>query len=598
MATKKAPSPPEKTDTKPNIGAVLKRLGQRSGRIIARSSLPEIFLVATLSLSRYLQNSDFSYPSEIILNIVLMGIIATVVFYVYKLILRNTLAAHVAGLLLMYGLYGFTYSFPRLHHWGDYLIPNGVTPFTHDMLHSLFLGILFGLVGWAVGKVSQRKQLRSLPLLKFLVFVVCFIFAVQLGKVGMRLWEIRKDLAYRQPVSSLQMPATTAAATAKGKPNVYYLLFDRYANAETLQTIYKYDNSAFLSSLAQQGFVVRDNAYANYPFTTQSVSSTLSAGYHAEVGKEFRNSAKGFQTAFPYRQMLDNSPVTQAFKQNGYQYNQVSSWWDFTRLNPSADTNPSKSYRLRIFGKNFWLSDLQRDIVNKSILSPLLLKGVTVGHTTLVQYQLDRNPTQNFYAEMHALKSIARASSTQTKPQFTFAHILSPHDPYIFDAQGNKPNYDNNRTDDGVDESVKYINQLTFLNTQIEKLIADIRTNDPTAAIVLQADEGPYPKQFRGTLTADHYYDPKDLSADQARQKFGILAAYYLPGVDQQTASQSMNASVNTFRFILNNYLGYKLPQLPDCQFTVGDKYNLYTFNLISGKLKNTAEPTACIPYR
>jgi hypothetical protein len=597
MVAKKAASPTKKAETKSNFTAVLKRFSQRSGRVIVRSSLPETFLVATLSLSRYLQNSDFSYPSEIILNIVLLGLIATVVFYIYKLILRNTLASHVAGLLLVYGLYGFTYSFPRLHHWGDYLIPNNVTPFTHDMLQSLFLGILFGLLGWIVGKIAACKQLQSLPLLKFLVFVVCFIFAVQLGKVGLRVWEIRKDLAYKQPASSLQMPSAIAAANTT-KPNVYYLLFDRYANAETLQSIYNYDNSAFLSTLSQQGFVVRGNAFANYPFTTQSVSSTLAAGYHTEVGKEFRTSAKDFQTAFPYRQILDNSPVTQAFKQNGYQYNQVSSWWDFTRLNPSADTNPSKSFRLRIFGKNFWLSDLQRDIVNKSILSPLLLKGVTIGHDTLVQYQLDRNPTQNFYAEMHAIKDIAKASGTQTKPQFTFAHILSPHDPYIFDAEGNKPTYDSNRTDNGVDETIKYTNQVTFLNTQIEKLVTAIRTNDPSAAIVIQADEGPYPKQFRGTLTADHYYDPKDLPTDQARQKFGILAAYYLPGVDQQTASQNMNSSVNAFRFILNNYLGYTLLQLPDCQFTVGDKYNLYTFNLISGKLKNIAQPSTCAPYK
>lgn len=601
MPAKKALSSTQETEQKSDNTTAVERFSRRVGRIIARSSLPEVLLIATLCLSRYLQNSDFSYPSEVILNIVLLGIVATVVFYLYKLILRNTLATHVASLLLTYGLYGFTYSFPRLQRWGDHLVPDGATPFTQAILQSLFLGIVFGLIGWAVGKVARRKQLRSLPLLKLLVFVVCFIFAVQLGKVGMRIWEIRKDLAYTQPTSSLQVPAADSprsVASDSSKPNVYYLLFDRYANAETLESVYNYDNSAFLDKLSQQGFVIRDDAYANYPFTTHSVSSTLSAGYLTEVGKEFRTSAKGFQTAFPYRKMLDNSPVTQAFKQHGYQYNQVSSWWDFTRLNPSADTNPSKSFRLRIFGKNFWLSDLQRDIVNKSILSPLLLKGVTVGDTTLMQYQLDRNPTQNFYAEMHAIKNIARASATQTKPQFTFAHILSPHDPYIFDAQGKEPTYDNNRTDNGIDENIKYTNQLTFLNTQIEKLVADIRTSDPNAVIVMQSDEGPYPKQFRGTLTAKHYYNPKDLPTDQARQKFGILAAYYLPGVEQQAVSQNIDASVNSFRFILNNYLGYKLPQLPDCQFAVGDKYNLYTFDLISGKLKDAAEPAACIPYR
>lgn len=568
--------------------------GQKAGRFIAHTSMPEIFLMATLSLSRYMQNSDFSYPSEVVLNIVLLGILATGVYYVYRLILRSVLAAHVASLLLMYGLYGFSYTFPRLHHLGDYLIPGGAGSFSHDMLQSLFLAIVFGVGGLLVAKLFTIKQLKAVPALKFLVFVLCFIFAVQLGKVGLRMWEIRKDLTYAQPASSLQKPAAQLA----NKPNVYYLLFDRYASEETLKNTYKFDNAPLMDGLRSQGFIVRENAFANYPFTMQSVSSTLSLDYHTKLGAEFRNDAKGFQTAFPYRKILDNSPVTQAFRANGYQYNQVSSWWDFTRNNPSADTNPSKSFRLRVLGKNFWLTDLQRDIVNKSILSPLLLKGVTIHNTVLIRYELDRNPAQNFRSQMAILNKIARSSSQQSKPQFTFAHILSPHDPYVFDAEGNDPPYDHNRTDNGADEYVKYTNQLTYVNTELQKLIAAIRTSDPHAVIVMQADEGPYPKEFRSTLTPGHYYDPKDLSVLPQRQKFGALAAYYLPGVDQQTGAQAVNAHVNAFRFVLNTYLGYRLPYLPDCQFSVGDKYNLYTYSLVSGTLKGTAEPQECVQYK
>lgn len=565
----------------------------RARRFVVNSSLPEIMLLATLCLSRYMQNSDFSYPSEVVLNIVLLGIIATGVFYLYRLILRSPVGAHVAALLLSYGLYGFVYSFGRLHHWGDYLIPDGATGFEHDVLMALFLALIFGVAGFAVQRLFAIKQLKTVPLLKFGIFVIAFIFAVQLGKVGLRMWDIRKDLAYKQPVSSLAKPTA-----ATDKPNVYYLLLDRYASAETLKNVYKYDNSAFLNQLQQEGFVLRENAYANYPFTMMSASSTLSAGYHTELGKQFRTSAAGFQTAFPYRQALDRSPVAQAFQANGYSYNQVSSWWDFTRINPSADSNPAKSYRLRIFGKDFWLTDLQRDIVNKSILSPLLLKGMTIKQTPIVKYDLDRNPSQNFYAQMQALQTIAAGSKTQQKPQFTFAHIMSPHDPYVFDTSGNSPGYDGNRTDNGADEYVKYVNQLQYVNTQFTKLIHSIRTDDPRAVIVIQADEGPYPKQFRGTLTKQHYYDPVNLPTDAMQQKFGVLAAYYMPGTDAQTVTANMNSNVNSFRFVLNRYLGYRLPMLPDCQFSVGNKYDLYTYKLVSGRLKGGDTPASCTQYQ
>lgn len=578
----------------PRYKLVAKILYRTIARLLLRSSLPEVLLIATLCLSRYLQNSDFSYPSEVLLNIVLFIPLVTLAFYIFLALLRGPVAAHIATLLFAYSIYGYTYTFPRFHQWGDKLIPRGVTPFTHALLQAMLLAVIFGCIGCVINRLLHLKQLRNIPLLKIVIFAICFIFVVELGKVGARIWTIRADLTYKQPTVSL----VTAQKTSGEKPNIYYLLFDRYANNTTLKDIYHYDNSSFTNYLTDLGFVTREDAYANYPFTTQSVSSTLSMDYHATLAKQFQDDAKPFQTAFPYRTILDNPPVAQVLKANGYSYNQVSSWWDFTRNIPSADTEPSESFRLRMFGKNFWLTDLQRDIVNKSLLSPLLLKGATVHHTTLVQYQLDRNPAQNFNTQINALKKIAQNSSHQKQPQFTFAHVLSPHDPYVFGADGNPPKYDNNRTDDGVDETVKYTNQLSYVNTRFEDLLSTIRAQDPGAVIIVQADEGPYPKQFRGKLAPNHYYNPINLPLPQMRQKFGILASYYLPDTSTQAVADNITSSVNSFRFVLDRYLGYALPMLPDCQFTAGDKYNLYTYELVTGRLKNTTDPPTCLQYK
>lgn len=590
-----APAVESETSKRRNYPAWLRRTYRWVGRALVVTSLPEIMLITTLCYSRYLQNSDFSYPSEVILDIVLLSVISTVIFYVLRLGLRNWRAAHLASLPLAYALYAYNYSFPGLHHLGNLLIPKGATTFTHVMLQLLLLVIVFGAVGFIVDWLFRRvRHLRAVPLLKFVLFVVVFIFAAEAYKVGARMWTIRKDLTYKQPAFSFKTNGQQPAS----KPDVYYLLFDRYANATTLKQDYNFDNSPLLSDLAAQGFVTRDDAYANYPFTMQSISSTLAADYHTQVGKEFDHDADDFQTAFPYRAILDNSPVAQAFKKAGYNYNQVSSWWDFTRNVPGADDEPTKSFKLHAFGKDFWLTDLQRDIVNKSILSPLLLKGVSVGHTAIVKYTLDRNPLENFDAQMNALKTIAGNSATEKQPQFTFAHILSPHDPYIFDADCNTPTYDSNRTDNGVDETVKYTNQVTCDNKYIESVISTIRTKDPGAAIVLQADEGPYPKQFRGTLTPGHYYDPINLPLQQMRQKFGVLASYYMPGVDSQTVQNGITSSVNAFRFVLSHYLNYDLPDLPDCQFATGDKYNLYNYQQVTGALNGTQNPPACSQYQ
>jgi hypothetical protein len=573
------------------------RLFRAAGRFALYSSVPEILLVSVLILSKWLTNSDFSYPQEVFAPVILLGILGTFFYYVFRWILRRPLPAHAAALPLMYGLYSYSYSYPRMHAIAHKLVPKSWdTPFTTSLIYVLFLAIVLGLAAFALDWIIRHvKPLQNVPLLKITVFVVLFLFAGQLYKTGARLWDIRYELAYKQPASFT--PAKPTNATITAKPNVYYLLFDRYANADTLAKAYNYNNDDLLNFLGDQGFVTRDEAYANYPFTMQSTSSTLGMTYFQNLNQRFSYDAGKFQTAFPYRATLDNPPVVQALKQNGYTYNQVSSWWDFTRNNIQADNQPTKAFRLRIFGMTLWMTDLQRDIVNKSILSPFLKKGVTVNKHAIVKYDLDTAPRDNFEQQMAALKNIAANSRTQKTPQFTFAHVLVPHDPYIFGPDGSDPAYDGDRDDGGADETVKYTNQLTYLNMRMKDLIANIRAHDPNAAIVIQADEGPYPKQFRGTLTPGHYYNPVNLPLQQMQQKFGVLASYYLPGMDAQTVTEQATSSVDIFRVILNNYLGYSMPLLPDCQFATGDKYQLYGYELVSGKLKGTAEPAACKPY-
>ena len=48
------------------------------------------------------------------------------------------------------------------------------------------------------------------------------------------------------------------------KPDIYYIILDRYANADTLSEIYKFDNEPFLDELEARGFSIAHHAWANY----------------------------------------------------------------------------------------------------------------------------------------------------------------------------------------------------------------------------------------------------------------------------------------------------------------------------------------------
>lgn len=555
----------------------LKALARR----LADSSLPEALFIATFILIRWWNNSDFSYFSEIFLPIVILGLFASLAFYLYRWIFGPGLAAHLSALVVSYIFYSYQFiestKIAKLIYgiWPDSLM----TPFTRSVWLSLVLGSITGLAVWsAKAAVKRVKFLRQMQFYKVLLFTIAFIFAWQLVRSVDRLWEMRSELAYEYPSPSLKLNAIEPKKT----PDIYYLVFDRYTSPEILKTNFSFDNAEIIDFLSQQGFYSRESAYSNYPFTMSSISSTMAMDYFPELADKFAGRGQ-WQSAQPYRSILKNPPIAQILAQKGYRYNQLSSWWDFTRVGIAADTELSKSYRITAAGKHFYLSDLQRDIIFKSIASPWLKKGLSIGDTRLLKYELDRNPRENFEAQFDGLKKIVEQSK-HSQPQFTFAHILAPHPPYVYAADGSEPPYDVESNDNGVDEKNKYLNELIYVNKRLKELISYIRQNSPESVIVLQADEGPYPKQFRGPLSQDHYYDPLSLPQPELRQKFGILASYYLPGVDK-TEADKLNSSANAFRFILNKYFEQELPLLPDCHFSAGNKFNLYEYELVNERL-------------
>ncbi|MEX1995744.1 MAG: sulfatase-like hydrolase/transferase [Candidatus Saccharimonadales bacterium] len=564
---------------------------QRLAYRLSRTSLPEVMFVATLILVRWYQNSDFQYPSEIFLPLILFSILASAVYYGYKSIFGPGLAAHGAALLLSYGLY----SYGHIANYGYVqqilaIIPDGLaTPFTKSLIVATLMAVFSGLVGWMAERLSLKyRSLQALQPLKVVLFAVAFLFALQLVRVGNRLAQIDSQVGYRPPAPVLPAPATPVNSQ---KPDIYYLVFDRYTNVESLKAIYGFDNSPLMDFLKQQGFTNRKEAYSNYPYTMPSIVSTLSMDYLGGLETKFGHTSK-WQTGFPYRNILKNPPLLKILKSNGYSYNLLSSWSDYSRIGIKADNRPTQSFRLSVPGKEFYLSDLERDILNKSIFSPWLKKGLTVGSKKIIKYDLDRNPGENFEAQMEALRGLS-ADGPQSKPQFTFAHILAPHDPYVFDQNGNTPTYDPNRTDNGLDEKQKYLNELVYINKRIMELVAHIRSTSPDSVVVIQSDEGSYPKQFRHELSASNYYDPAKLPVAQMRQKMGILASYYLPGVEKQKL-EKLDSSTNTFRLVLNEYLGYDLPMLPACHYASGNKFVIYDFTLITEKLTGRAASPAC----
>jgi len=149
-------------------------------------------------------------------------------------------------------------------------------------------------------------------------------------------------------------------------------------------------------------------------------------------------------------------------------------------------------------------------------------------------------------------------------PKFVFVHMLLPHDPYIFDQNGEPVTDEDVAAKSEVDN---YIDQLIFTNKRIKLLIDEILSKSASPPIIIiQSDEGPF---VAPEFLSSDFMTTGDLSAvspDGLKTHMKILNAYYLPGFDQALLYESISP-VNSFRIIFNFYFGTDFELLEDKSF-------------------------------
>lgn len=107
---------------------------------------------------------------------------------------------------------------------------------------------------------------------------------------------------------------------------------------------------------------------------------------------------------------------------------------------------------------------------------------------------------------------------------------------------------------------------------------------DERPILVIQADEGPWPQRYRQN---ERRFDWTSATPAELREKFGILSAFYLPGVDPEEAGLYPSITpVNQFRVLFNAYFGLDLPAVPDRNYVFPDQEHLYEFIDVTDRLR------------
>jgi len=347
-------------------------------------------------------------------------------------------------------------------------------------------------------------------------------------------------------------------------PDIYYIVLDRYASASTLKEIYDFDNSEFIDYLSDRGFYVASESSSNYLKTALCLASSLNMEYINYLSEEVGEESDDLE---PIYAMLEDYEVWRFLKSRGYQFIHIGSWWEPTRENKYADININHC-QVPEFSMNLLETTMVYPIVEASSELPEWMRAPFIGEFR----DLHRNSI------LYNFEKLAEIPSMEG-PKFVFAHMFIPHEPYVFDRDGNHLTLEeaNERS-----RTVNYVDQLIFANSKVTALLDELlSSSEVPPIIILQADEGPFPLRYE--LDEDNFIWEEATEAE-IREKMGILNAYYLPNVDTSLLYPSITP-VNSFRVVFNLYFGADFELLPDKGYAFHSGRYPYKFIDVTDKL-------------
>ena len=327
-------------------------------------------------------------------------------------------------------------------------------------------------------------------------------------------------------------------------PNVYYIILDGYPRNDVLKKHLDFDNNEFINFLKQREFYVAENSYSNYSLSSTSIPATMNMNYINFLTDELGEDSRSYDPLLgkDFGLYADNQ-VIKNFKSMGYKVAKIGSVPMYLHEIPLAD--------LSLCYKSIHLMD------NRLF--------DTVARTSMIGYFIERwSEDLQRQIILCAFEELPKISSYYEEPVFVWSHIMLPHFPLIFGANGEPITpgesllvMNNPHVFEGTDSSwnikQQFLQQLQFANKKSIKLIDKILENEKQSIIIIQSDHG---SAFDVNL-----HDPTD---DDVHQRLSNINAIYFPDEKPREILMNDQTNVNTFRIVFNSYFGSDYDILED----------------------------------
>ncbi len=351
-----------------------------------------------------------------------------------------------------------------------------------------------------------------------------------------------------------EVEKATAAPDRLNQPDIYYIILDSYEGAGGLQKYYHFDNSAFLQALKARGFYVASDSHSNYLNTSFSVSSSLNLVYLDQMPSSL---------LYQMTNSLQKDFARDFLRLQGYQMATFDAGYGFLDNNLAdihvhvhSDPQPIevKSSRNSAIN-NFELALFQTTAGGLALQSGAVYLETPAEEIENSSFESDfNNRRERIMNAFDHLDNFTRSEGSF----FIYAHILSPHNPYLWDADGNELNYPGHEYLLGVKADPElnirlYTDQLQYVNQMaldvIDRILSE-SSNPPV--IILQGDHG-----------HDTFFDWPNPTEEGVDLRSTILNAYYFPDGDYNALYPTITP-VNSFRVVFNKFFGSNFPILED----------------------------------
>ena len=462
-------------------------------------------------------------------TLVLGFLLAVVLLCVLTLLLKDWQRAGLLTTLLLLSFFSYGQIYVGLKALGDI----GLLVARHRFQLPVWVALTIFLIWLAWKRISALEASTSALNIVALILLIFPLF--QITAFLARGW-------LAEPTISATAAGSAAATSDPDAPDIYYIIADAYSRQDLLEKVYNYDNSEFLSQLRELGFYIADCSLSNYAKTRLSLTSSLNLDYLENLGITANDQGDEFW------RRIRNSVVRKTLAAQGYKIVSLETGFYWTEW-PDADIYLSRNDgglgAIRLNGFEALL--LQTTLVR----APLdLLSGQDEQASTTFE---GGTPEEHYDITRYALDTLDELAFVDG-PKFVFAHLLIPHGPFVFDAEGNFVTEPRSLME-------SYSAQVTYLNRRLLKsLTTIINKSERTVVIILQGDHGGPGTQ----LTYD---------------RMKILNAYYLS--EGEDRLYPFITPVNSFRVVFDTYFGTEFGRIDDLSY-YSNSDNFFDMTLIS----------------